>query len=104
MFQEHRFFKFAIIIALTCFAILFVATAGGLAATQEVRTVLFKEANAAMQAAKKVNAEVLAPTSFGEAMKRYQAAETDLQQGKNLDDIRKKLNEARASFQKAIEA
>lgn len=104
MFQEHRFFKFAIIIALTCFAILFVATASGLAATQEVRTVLFKEANAAMQAAKKVNAEVLAPTSFGEAMKRYQAAETDLQQGKNLDDIRKKLNEARASFQKAIEA
>lgn len=104
MFQEQRCFKFAITIALTFLAILFVATASSLAATQEVKTVLFKEAKAAMQAAQKVNAEVLSPTNFGEAMKRYQEAETDLQQGKNLDDIRKKLNEARAFFQKAIEA
>jgi outer membrane protein OmpA-like peptidoglycan-associated protein len=104
MFQKQGLFKIIMGIAIVCLAILFVATASSLAATQEVKTVLFKEANAAMQTAKKVNAEVLSPTNFGEAMKRYQEAETDLQQGKNLDDIRKKLNESRAFFQKAIDA
>jgi OOP family OmpA-OmpF porin len=104
MYQEQRVLKFAMIIALACFAILFVATASSLAAPQEVKTVLFKEANAALQAAKKVHAEVLAPKNFGEAMKRYQEAEADLQQGKKLEDIRKKLSESTAAFQKAIEA
>lgn len=104
MFQEQRFFKFAMIIALACLAILFVATASSSAAQQEVKTALFKEAKAALQAAKKVQADVLAPKNFGEAMKRYHEAEADLQQGKNLEDARKKLRESSAAFQNAINA
>lgn len=104
MFQKQRFFKLVVGIALACLAILFVATASSLAARQEVKTVLFKEANAALQAAKKVHADILAPKNFGEAMKRYQEAEADLQQGKNLEDIRKKLGESSAAFHKAIDA
>lgn len=104
MFQTRSFFKVARIIAIACIVTLFVATANSLAATQEVKTALFKEANAALKSAKKVQADVLAPKNFGEAMKRYQEAEADFQQGKNPDDIRKKLGESSAYFQKAIEA
>lgn len=104
MFQEQRYFKRAIVFALACLAILFVASVGSLAAQQEVKAVLFKEANTALQAAKKVNAEVLAPKNFGEAMKHYQEAEADLQQGKNLDNIRTKLRASSRAFQKAIDA
>lgn len=108
MYQEQRLFKFAMSIVLACFVMLLMTTASSLAARQEVKqevkTALFKEANAALQAAKKVHAEVLAPKNFGEAMKHYQEAEADLQQGKNREDIRKKLREASAAFQNAINA
>ncbi|MBN1542169.1 DUF4398 domain-containing protein [candidate division KSB1 bacterium] len=79
------------------------ASAGDLAA-QEAKTILFKDANAALQAAKQVQADVLAPDNFADAMKRYQKAEADLKEGKNLDDIRKSLRESNAYFQKAINA
>jgi outer membrane protein OmpA-like peptidoglycan-associated protein len=72
--------------------------------TSDLKTVLFKDTNIAMQAAKKAQADVLAPKNFGEAMKRYQEAETDLKKGKELDDIRKNLRESSAYFQKAIDA
>ena len=70
----------------------------------DVKTVLFKEANTAMKAAKKAQADILAPKNFGEAMKRYKKAEDELKKGKDLDDIRKNLSEACTYFQKAIDA
>ncbi len=103
MFNKPKFFNPALRIAIAFLAILLMATAGDLTA-QEVKNILFKDANAAMQAAKEAQADVLAPDNFGEAMKRYKKAEADLKQGKNLDDIRKYLNESSAYFQKAIEA
>jgi OOP family OmpA-OmpF porin len=100
MFKTKRFFNLALIITIACITTLFVANAEG----QEVKTVLFKDANAAMKAARKAQADVLAPKNFGKAMKHYQEAEANLEKGENLDDIRKNLSEASAYFQKAIGA
>jgi outer membrane protein OmpA-like peptidoglycan-associated protein len=106
MFQKQRFFSVILIIAIACITTLFVANATGqeLDGKKDVKSVLFKDANAALLKAQKANAAVLAPTNFGEAMELYHNAETNLQQGENLDDIRKDLRESVALFQKAIEA
>jgi len=109
MFQTQRFFFISLIIAIACITTLFVANAAGqeqpaYGGGNDVKTVLFKEANGALKAARKAQAEVLAPKNFGEAMKRYQEAENELQQGKDLDDIRKNLSESIVYFQKAIDA
>ena len=77
MFQKQRFINRALIIAIACITTLFVANAAG----QEVKTVLFKDANTALAAARNSQADVLAPKNFDEGMKRYQEAEADLKQG-----------------------
>jgi outer membrane protein OmpA-like peptidoglycan-associated protein/HEPN domain-containing protein len=109
MSKKQRFFNFALIFAmLACGTTLFVANAVGQKSENttgsNVRVVLFKEADTAMQAAKEAQAEVLAPKNFGEAMKRYQEAHADLNKGNNLEDIQKKLRESCDYFQKAIDA
>jgi OOP family OmpA-OmpF porin len=109
MFQTKRFFNLALIIFIACITTFFVANAMGQkqvesVAGNDVKTMLFKEADTAMKAAKKAQADVLAPKNFGEAMKRYQEADADLKQGKNLEDIQKKLRESSSYFQKAIDA
>jgi outer membrane protein OmpA-like peptidoglycan-associated protein len=73
-------------------------------AAQDVRTGLFKEADAALQKAKDVQAELLSPKNYQEAMEYYNEAESDLKEGKNLEDIRRKLQAAVSYFQKAIQA
>jgi outer membrane protein OmpA-like peptidoglycan-associated protein len=72
--------------------------------SQDVKTALFKDATDALKAAKKVQADVLAPKNFGEAMKYYQEADGDFKKGKNLEDIRKKLNASIVYFRKSTEA
>lgn len=104
MFRTQKFFNLALIIVIACITTFFVANAMGQKQITDVKNVLFKEANAAMKAAKNAQADILAPKNFGEAMKRYQEADADLKKGKNLDDIEKKLRESRAYFQKAIDA
>ena len=109
MFQTKKFFNLALIIVIACITTLFVVNAMGqkLISTvggDDVKNMLFKEANMAMKAAKNAQADVLAPKNFGEAMKRYQEADADLKQGKNLDDIQKKLRESSSYFQKSIDA
>ncbi len=106
MFKTQRLFNLALIVTIACITTLFVANATGQKQLKyidgnDVKTVLFKDANTAMKAAKKAQADVLAPKNFGEAMKRYQKAETDLKQGKNLDDIRKNLRESSRLFPKS---
>ena len=82
MVQTKRYINLAIFFVFTC---MIAFGLNALAQNQikadakvDVKTLLFEDANAAMQAAKKVNANVLAPDNYGEAMKRYQEAETDL--------------------------
>lgn len=71
---------------------------------QEMRTTLFKEADVALQEAKEVHAHLLAPKSFSEGMKYYRSAEEDLNKGRNLEDIRKKVSAATEDFKKATKA
>ena len=109
IFKTQRLFSLALLVTISCIATLFVINAIGQTQLEyisrnDVKTVLFKEANGAMKAAVKAQAEVLAPKNFGEAMKRYQKAEDELKQGKDLDDIRKNLRESIVYFQKAIDA
>jgi outer membrane protein OmpA-like peptidoglycan-associated protein len=105
MSQTQRNFRFTVIIIIACITALFVVSAmaqslGG----DNVKSILFTEANTAMKAAEDANADILAPKNFGEAMSRYKIAEDELQNGKDLDDIRQNLSEACNFFQKAIDA
>jgi OOP family OmpA-OmpF porin len=109
MFKKQKFFNVILIIVLACVTTLFVANAVGQekardSGNNDVKTVLFKDATTVMKAAQSVNAQILAPTNFGKAMELYHEAETNLQKGENLDDIRKDLRESVAFFQKAIDA
>ena len=83
------------------FAVLIVST---LSFGQDVKTTLFKDADAAMKSAQKAHANVLAPKNYGEAMKYYNEANEDYSKGKNLEDIRKKLRASISYFTKATEA
>ena len=108
MFQTKRYIILGLLVVFMCITTFALNAVGqNLVKADEkvdVKTLLFRDANAAMQAAKKVNANVLAPDNYGEAMKRYQEADTDLKKGKKLEDIKKKLGESTTFFQKAIEA
>jgi outer membrane protein OmpA-like peptidoglycan-associated protein len=106
MFQKQRFSSVILILAIAFITTLFVANAAGQdqAGKKEIKVVLFEDANAAMLAANKANAAILAPTNFGKAMELYREAEKSLKNGENLDDIRKNLKKSTAFFQKAKEA
>ena len=110
MFKTPRYLRIALIVPMACIAtLLFAANATGQkqlesATGSDVKTVLFKDANTSMEAAREAQAQVLAPENFGEAMKYYQKAEDELQQGKDLDDIRKNLRASIVYFKKAIDA
>jgi len=74
------------------------------ASAQDLRETLFRGADAALSGAREVQADVLAPKSFGEGMKLYEKAEEDLRRGRNIDDIRRNLQEAVGHFERATEA
>lgn len=71
---------------------------------QDLRQSLFKEADQALKVANEANAQLLAPDNYKDGMERYQDAARALQKGDNLQDIRKKLEEAVDYFKKATEA
>jgi OmpA-OmpF porin, OOP family len=106
MFQKQRFFSVILIIAIACITTLFVANAAGQdqAGKKDIKAVLFKDVTVVMKKAQKANAAVLAPTNFSQAIELYHKAETNLQKGEALDDIRKNLRESIVFFKKAIEA
>ncbi|MFZ0390204.1 MAG: hypothetical protein WAN36_07065, partial [Calditrichia bacterium] len=66
MFQIQKFFNSAFMIVAVCIIALFVVNTNGQqsGSSNEVKTALFKEVNMDMQAAKKVQADVLAPRNF----------------------------------------
>ena len=76
----------------------------GIISAQEIKETLFKEANNYKILAQKAKADVLAPKNYGQALKYYQDAEQDIEKGKNLEGIRKKLQGAVVYFKKAEEA
>jgi OOP family OmpA-OmpF porin len=70
---------------------------------QDPKTLLFQEADEALQKAKEIQANIFSPTQFRSGMKYYTQAEEDYGKNKNLEDIREKLKIATANFLKAIE-
>lgn len=71
---------------------------------QDVRATLFRDADRARERAEFARAELLAPKTFGEAMRAYRRAAEDLQRGRDLEDIRKRLDRATQLFDRAEEA
>jgi outer membrane protein OmpA-like peptidoglycan-associated protein len=75
--------------------------AGTVVAQNELRSTFFKDADAALAAAKAANAELLAPGSYADGMKDYEAAEVGLERGRNVEYVRDKAADAARHFQEA---
>lgn len=71
---------------------------------QDLRATLFREADAALEAARTAGAESLAPATFERARELYASAEEDLARGRNIERIRSSLAEAEDLFGAAAEA
>jgi outer membrane protein OmpA-like peptidoglycan-associated protein len=54
--------------------------------------------------AEEANAALLAPDSFGDAVKDYEAAETGLQRGRNIEYVRDKVADAQRNYAAATKA
>jgi OOP family OmpA-OmpF porin len=78
--------------------------AGTVAAQDELRKTFFKDVDAALAAADAVNAELLAPKSYGDGVKDYEAAEVGLNRGRNIEYVRKKAAEAQLNFSSSTTA
>ena len=73
-------------------------------AQQDLRATLFQETDKALAAARAANAELLSPATFGRAMDSYNAADSDLTRGRNMDRIRSELATAANTFKAAQDA
>jgi OOP family OmpA-OmpF porin len=73
-------------------------------AAQEIRETLFRTADQARAAAEAARAGLLAPEAWNEAMELYRRAEQDLERGRDLNDIRGRLERATQYFRQATEA
>lgn len=71
---------------------------------QGIEASLFKESIEVLEAAKRSGADILSPKNFDEAMRYYNEAEKQYQQGKKLEDIRRNLKAAMVHFNQALEA
>jgi OOP family OmpA-OmpF porin len=72
-------------------------------AQQPSRALLFGQADQARERALEARADILAPESYGQAMRRYQEAERDLERGRSVEDIEERLDAAEAYFDQASE-
>ena len=72
--------------------------------TQDIRTTLFAKVDKVLQQANEKNAILLSPENYKNGMKLYQEADRLLKQGDNLQDIKRKIDEAGNYFEKANEA
>ena len=75
----------------------------GAAAAQDLRSSLFAAADRQLEAARAVNAELLAPADYELALARYRQAEEDLARGRNIDRIRTGLAEAVRLLDQAVD-
>lgn len=73
-------------------------------AQDQLRKTFFKEVDAALAAADAVDASLLAPRSYGEGQRDYEAAETALERGRNIEYVRDKARDAEVHFTAATEA
>jgi OmpA-OmpF porin, OOP family len=73
-------------------------------AQNDLRNTLFVQADAALEAARAADAQLLAPATFARAEEMYRTAEDDLARGRNIERIRSGLGEAERLFAAATEA
>ena len=72
--------------------------------TDNVKSELFREIDAAMNSAKEEEVPILSPNLYAKAMELYRRADAEYKKGERLDKIRKRINEAKNAFAKAIDA
>ncbi len=72
--------------------------------TQDIRSTLFAKVDKVLQQANEKNAILLSPENYKNGMKLYQEADRSLKQGDNLQDIKRKIDEAGNYFERANEA
>lgn len=80
------------------------AAVGPVAAQDELRETFFRDADRARAAADAMNAELLAPRSYEEAMEAYEDADVGLERGRNIEYVRRKAGEAEKHFSTAATA
>jgi outer membrane protein OmpA-like peptidoglycan-associated protein len=82
-----------------------VATFGAAAQPSgNLRATLFADVDRALEAARAVDAELLAPATFTRGLEAYATAENDLTRGRNIDRVRSTLSSATDAFTDAKEA
>jgi len=72
-------------------------------AQDQVKEGIFREAQVLLEDAKNVESSLYSPTFFEKGLELYTKAEKEFEEGKKLDNIRKKLQEASVQFKKSIE-
>jgi hypothetical protein len=83
---------------------LFVSGALFAQSQQQIRDQIFGETDTVKKQAEDLNAKVLAPESYAEAMEHYMEAVDVMEKGKDLDKVREELGEAKGLFQKSVQA
>jgi outer membrane protein OmpA-like peptidoglycan-associated protein len=73
-------------------------------AQDDLRATLFRDADQALEQARAVDAELLAPDTFIRGLEAYMSAEADLGRGRNADRIRSSLAAAARMFGEARDA
>lgn len=81
--------------------VLLAGTAGLAVAQDALRETFLSGADAALAEANEVDAKLLAPGSYQDGMKDFQAAESGLERGRNIEYVRGKAADATAHFQQA---
>ena len=75
-----------------------------ISSAQDLRQTLFRDADAALDAAIAARAEILAPTSYGKAVEFYTRAEKKLERGSRIQSIEADLAKATGYLQEATKA
>jgi OOP family OmpA-OmpF porin len=64
---------------------------------------LLRQTERGMAAAREARAELLAPRTFADGMRRYEEATRDLERGRRPEDVQRKLQSAAQYFEQAVE-
>ncbi|MFC1568767.1 OmpA family protein [bacterium] len=67
-----------------------------------LRKAMFAETDQIMVEAKDANAEILAPSAYGNALQNYRKAEVEFDKGNNLSEVRRLLNSSILGLDKSI--
>jgi outer membrane protein OmpA-like peptidoglycan-associated protein len=82
----------------------FLIAAGASTAQDELRKTFLSEAEAALEAADALDAKLLAPDAYSDGVSDFEAAETGLERGRNIEFVRRKAAEAEENFRAAATA